>query len=97
MMIVRTPAELGATIRDRRRRLGLEQRVLAQKVGVSRQWVIEMERGKRGAEIGLIFRTLAALGIVLRIGDEQPPTGGASRQVVDVDAIVTRARKRRDE
>jgi HTH-type transcriptional regulator / antitoxin HipB len=97
MMIVRTPAELGAAIRDRRRRFGLKQRVLAQKVGVSRQWVIEVERGKPGAEVGLVLRTLAALGIVVRVRDEQPLAEGASRPVVDVDAIVARARKRRDE
>lgn len=96
-MIVHTPAELGAAIRDRRRRVGLEQRVLAQKVGVSRQWVIEVERGKPGAEIGLILRTLAALGIAVRVGDEQPSAGGVSTPAVDLDAILARARKRRDE
>jgi hypothetical protein len=34
---VRSPAELGALIRPRRRQLGLEQSALAGKVGVSRQ------------------------------------------------------------
>lgn len=50
-MIVRSPAALGAVIRDRRRELGLEQRTLAEKVGVSRHWVMDVERGKPGAEV----------------------------------------------
>src|SRR6185437_8563356 len=69
-MIVRNPTELGATIRDRRRRLRLPQHDLAAKVGVSRQWIIEVKKGKSGAEIGLVFRTLAALGIAFRVTEE---------------------------
>ena len=45
-MIVRTPVELGVTIRDRRRRLHLGHRELAAEVGVSRQRIIEVETGK---------------------------------------------------
>ena len=93
-MIIRTPAELGATIRDRRRGLQWGQRELAAKIGVSRQWIIEVEKGKTRAEIGLLFRTLAALGITLRSSVEgatpakKPPAGA-----VDIDAIVARARR----
>ncbi len=35
-MRIRTPADLGALIRDHRTRLGLDQKSLAEKVGVSR-------------------------------------------------------------
>ena len=44
-MLVRTPADLGAVIRDRRKQLKLDQAALAKQIGVSRQWVIEIERG----------------------------------------------------
>lgn len=89
-MIVRSPAALGAVIRDRRRELGLEQRALAELVGVSRHWVIDVEKGKAGVEIGLIFRTLRVLDIVLDAGTAAKPKAGAR---VDVDALIETARK----
>jgi HTH-type transcriptional regulator / antitoxin HipB len=94
-MIVRTPTELGAAIKDRRRKLRLEQRTLAEKAGVSRQWLIEVEKGKARAEIGLILRTLAALGIVVRVGEEPQPTSKRSAAAVDLDELIARARRPR--
>jgi len=35
-----------AVIRDRRKELGLEQADLASRIGVSRQWLIGVERGR---------------------------------------------------
>ena len=64
-MRIRTPVDFGALIRDRRLKLGLDQKTLAEKVGVSRQWIVEVEKGKPRAEIGLVLRTLAALDIQL--------------------------------
>ena len=64
-MRIRTPTDLGALIRDHRNRLGLDQKSLAEKVGVSRQWIVEVEQGKPRAEIGLLLRTISALGIAL--------------------------------
>jgi HTH-type transcriptional regulator / antitoxin HipB len=95
-MLLRTPAEVGAAIRDRRRRLGLDQRTLAENVGVSRQWLIDVEKGKARAEIGLVLRTLNALGLSLSVEDrprKQPAK--ASSPPIDIDAIVTEARKPR--
>ena len=53
-MRIRTPAELGALIRDYRKRLRLDQKSLAEKVDVSRQWIVAVEKGKSGAPIGLV-------------------------------------------
>ena len=53
-MLIRTPADLGAVIRDHRKRLGLGQAELAEKIGVSRQWVVGIERGHSRAELGLV-------------------------------------------
>ena len=64
-MRIRTPSDLGALIRDRRIKLALDQQSLAQKVGVSRQWIVEVEKGKPRAEIGLLLRTIDVLGIQL--------------------------------
>lgn len=64
-MLISSPTELGALIRDRRKELGLDQAALAAKVGVSRLWVNEIEQGKPRAAVGLVLRTLAALGLGL--------------------------------
>ena len=96
-MIVRTPSDLGQLIRARRRELGLDQQTLARRVGVSRLWVIEFERGKPRAEIGLVLRTLMALGLELRIASEPRAAGDVVSAVgtpPDLDAIVRAARKR---
>lgn len=100
-MRVKTASEVGALIRDYRTRRNLDQKSLAETVGVSRQWIVEIEKGKSRAPLGLVLRTLAALGIVL---DAQPqaranPTDkGKSHAVdayVDINSIVARARKKR--
>jgi HTH-type transcriptional regulator/antitoxin HipB len=98
-MIVRTPSDLGLLIRERRKKLGLDQAELAKKVGVSRLWVIEFERGKPRAEIGLVMRTLLALDLQLEVSAE--PAGAPVKRragaiaVPDIDAVVRDARKRR--
>ena len=66
-MLARTPKDLGLLIRDHRRQLGLDQRDLAQRVGVSRQWIVEIEGGKPRAALVLVLRTLAALGLELDV------------------------------
>ncbi len=90
-MVLRSPRDIGAFARDRRKQLALDQASIAARVGVSRQWLIDFEKGKPRAEIGLVLRTLAALGIVL-VGKE---TAEAPSDVEDLDAIVERAREPR--
>ncbi len=53
---LRTPADVGALIRDRRRVLKLDQADLARMIGVSRLWVNQVEKGKPGASLGLVLR-----------------------------------------
>jgi HTH-type transcriptional regulator/antitoxin HipB len=62
-MRIRTATDLGAFIRERRTKLGMDQIALAKKAGTSRKWLVEVEQGKPGAEIGLILRTLKSLEI----------------------------------
>jgi HTH-type transcriptional regulator / antitoxin HipB len=62
---LRTPADIGALIKDRRRALGFDQAELAARIGVGRLWVNQVERGKPGASLGLVLRALAALGLEL--------------------------------
>ncbi|HZP69298.1 MAG TPA: helix-turn-helix domain-containing protein [Pseudolabrys sp.] len=93
-MRLRTPLDIGQAIRDNRRRLGLDQDDLAKRVGVSRKWLIDVERGKPGAPIGLLLRTLDALGLRLSLD-----TAGTSRKrpvkpvsTIDIDRVLDRAK-----
>ena len=70
-MLLRTPIDLGSAIRDRRRRLHLGQDELAVRVGVSRKWIVDVEKGRPRVQIGLVLRTLEALGLRVSLeGDE---------------------------
>lgn len=94
---LRTPAEIGALIRDRRRALDLDQAELAERIGVSRLWVNQAERGKQGASLGLILRALAAVGVELCA--ETPDVERRKRKpsaVVspDINKIVDAARRK---
>jgi HTH-type transcriptional regulator/antitoxin HipB len=96
-MRIQTPADLGLTIRDRRKQLGLAQQTLADRVGVSRQRIVEVEAGKSRAEIGLILRTLRELGIQLDAKSEAPSGSSkrSSHKAPDLDRIVERFRGKR--
>lgn len=89
-MLIRTPADLGAVIRERRKELKLDQAELARRIGTSRQWVVGIEQGRSRAELGLVLRALDTLGIRLDSG-VTPSRKGAP----DLDAIVAAARKGR--
>jgi HTH-type transcriptional regulator / antitoxin HipB len=72
-----TASDLGLVLRERRRQLGLTQQALADRVGVSRPWIVQVEGGKPGAELGLVLRTARELGLHLRL---EPAAQGVSGQ-----------------
>jgi HTH-type transcriptional regulator/antitoxin HipB len=90
-MLIRTPIEVGAVIRDRRKHLKLDQATLAGRIGVSRQWIIQIEHGRPRAELGLVLRALDALDIQLDASAAQPRRRRSG--AVDIDAIVAQAKK----
>ena len=88
-------------LRERRRALGMDQAALARQVGVSRQWVVGFEAGKERAEVGLVLRALAAVGIELHT---LPPGEAVKRERrarvddstrINIDALVDAARRRK--
>lgn len=86
---------VAALARGRRMELGLSQAELAERAGVSRQWVSGFESGKPGAELRLVLALLDALGLRILIGEateggraEIEPAGGES----DLDALLDRHR-----
>jgi len=78
--------ELGRYVRDRRQQLNLTQVQLATKAGVSRRWLSDLEAGKETADIGLVLRTLHALGVVLNAVPERRP------DPIDLDTVLERHR-----
>ncbi len=91
-MRFRTPEDLGILLRERRMALGLSQAALAERVGVSRQWIVDLEQGKPRLEIGLVLRTAEALGQILEIGEDRPSD---DPRVVPTDlaAVIRRAKE----
>lgn len=73
---IRTADDISQLVKERRKELGLSQAGLAEKAGVSRQWIVDLERGKPTAEVALVLKTLAAAGLHLDARD--PRRGGAS-------------------
>lgn len=92
IMFIRTPQDIGALLREHRQKAGLDQAELARRIGVSRQWVVEVERGKPRAEIGLVLRALNALDTPLQVGLTPSFGGIADAPDIDIDAIVDSAR-----
>jgi len=66
---VLTPADLGSAIGRRRRELGMTLQECADLCGVGRRFLGEVERGKATAEVGLVLRVMADLGLRLSIAD----------------------------
>lgn len=95
-MRVRTATDLGAFIRERRVKLAMDQSDLAKKAGTSRKWIVEVEQGKPRAEIGLVLRTLKALGVSLDLAaDRAQKTVAASEPAnVDINNILDSLKKR---
>ena len=95
MPTISTPQDIGQTIRSRRKQLGWDQAKLADQVGVSRQWIINIEQGKPRAEIGLILRTLHVLNLPIYIGtvsntEVADKKTSSKYNSVDIDDIVDR-------
>jgi HTH-type transcriptional regulator / antitoxin HipB len=95
-MLVHNTRDLGLRMRDRRLEIGLSQAALAQQIGVSRSWVFQAERGNAGAEIGLVLKAFAALGLDLDIRAANTPAvpleDGGESWTPNLAEILERAR-----
>jgi HTH-type transcriptional regulator / antitoxin HipB len=69
---VTTTRDLGRYVRERRHELQKTQRQLAEEAHVSMRWLANLEAGKAGAEIGMIMRTLHALGLTMAVRPAAP-------------------------
>jgi HTH-type transcriptional regulator / antitoxin HipB len=91
-MIAKTPKDLGLLLREQRRQLGLDQQELAKRAGTSRQWIIAVEKGKARAEVGLVLRAMAVLGLTLDVRPSESRTSQTNALTMDLDAVIERAR-----
>ncbi|MFL6099855.1 MAG: helix-turn-helix transcriptional regulator [Actinomycetales bacterium] len=78
---VRTARELGVVVRRTRRRLNMTQAELAERVGVTRQWVASVEGGKANPHLKALLSVGEVLGLELELTTTSssqvppPPTG----------------------
>jgi len=87
---IRTTRALGAAIKARRLELGWLQAKLADELGVQRQWVIRLEAGSEGAEVGTVLRALSALGLSIEVGNEAKDTNARSAPASNLDEVFAR-------
>jgi len=95
-MRVKSPADIGALIRSARKRAGLSQHDLAQKLDVGTRWISVIENGHPTAEIGRVLRTLQTLGVDLDADVPDAPRGASSKSpprtaspgLDDLDSII---------
>ena len=66
MHAVKTMDQVGAFVRDRRRRLGVTQKDLAMTSGTGLRFIVDLEKGKPTCHAGKVLQVVEALGC--RIG-----------------------------
>lgn len=96
-MRIRTATDLGAFIRERRTKLGMDQIALAKKAGTSRKWLVEVEQGKPRAEIGLILRTLKSLEVSINVEVDsslETPSITSKSKASDINSVLDALKKR---
>ena len=72
--MVTTVRDLGAAVREARRRAGLSQQALADRAGVPRQWVSRLETGSNpGAELRKVLDVFAALSLTVVLQPDSQP------------------------
>jgi hypothetical protein len=57
---------------------------------VQRQWVIRLEAGVDGAEIGTVLKALRALGLSIVIGDQPGDAGKQAAPTANLDEVFAR-------
>ena len=64
---VRTVEDLGSVIADRRRMAGQNQATLAAQVGLSRDYLSKLERGRSSLVTKHVFRILRRMGATITV------------------------------
>jgi HTH-type transcriptional regulator/antitoxin HipB len=90
-----TKRDLGAIVREHRRRAGFSQEQLADLAGVRRRWVVELEKGQSNPTFEPLLRVFEALGLSLHLESvpaELRDTPSTWHADVDLDLLLDRHR-----
>lgn len=66
-LIARKPSDLAAVVRAAREDAGLTQAELADRLAISRDYVIDLEAGKSNLYVTRLFRALHDLGVTMTL------------------------------
>jgi HTH-type transcriptional regulator/antitoxin HipB len=72
---VRSVRELGAAVREYRDELGWSQHFLAERAGVSREWLVRFEGGKPGVRLDRAFDLITALNLTVELAPREASDG----------------------
>lgn len=82
--------DLASLIKQERKARAWTQAELAERSGVSRDWIIALEQAKPSVELALVLRTLKALNLPLAINKaSQPVVEG-----INLDDILDQTKQR---
>lgn len=83
MNALTTSSEVGSALRFRRTTLHLTQQEVADRAGVSRPWLVRLERGHPAAELGKVLAVARALQLVVDLPVEPEPDAD-----LDLDQVL---------
>lgn len=87
-MKVRSTQDIGGMIRDGRSAKAWDQQTLADRAGVSRLWISEVENGKSSVRLDFVLRTLAALDLDIDIGTRVEGMRTTSRSAAAIAQLL---------
>lgn len=79
--LARSAAQIGNTVKRRRRAAGLTQKELADRLGLRQATVSSVEAGARGTKLSTLLDILGALDLELTVA---PRSGGATVALEDI-------------
>ncbi|MGJ8639264.1 MAG: helix-turn-helix domain-containing protein [Opitutaceae bacterium] len=82
--------DLASLIKQERKARAWTQAKLAERSGVSRDWIIALEQAKPSVELALVLRTLKALNLPLVINKPNQPAQGE----INLDDILDQTKQR---
>ena len=93
-MVVGSLHQLGAVVRGRREELGASQADIAERAGVSRKTLSELETGRAAPRFANLMQVLHALDLTLSIAPAGAPTPApaAPSSPVSLDTLLDRYR-----
>ena len=69
LFIMKNIEQLGRSVREHRKKLGVTQKELAMVCGTGLRFIVDLERGKPTCHIGKVLQVLQALGLTLSLNE----------------------------